>query len=289
MNGCSYIGQGVRRASDRFRLAVYLWLILLVLGLLAAAPVNSLIRNQLGQLYFPAKPLQPFELYLVDVFLANRHFLTSYAGFLLSFLSLAVVLFVFLNAGLFGRMLTPDPVVTFREFLADGCRHFWRFLLSLLMFLPFLAIFFLLYQLLSAPLNFWSRQAVTEWPAIIASNLSMLLAILLWTALRLFLDLVRIIIVHERKKVIPAYAAALLFLKRNFLKLWGLYLLLGLGVVLISFLLLISVGFSRSANPAGLFFSILLTQLFIIFRLFARQAFIGLEYIYFLENRGNQG
>ncbi|MDI6844643.1 MAG: hypothetical protein QME28_00725 [Candidatus Saccharicenans sp.] len=289
MNGCSYIGQGVRRASARFRLAVYLWLILMVLALLAAAPVNSLIRNQLGQLYFPVKPLQPFELYLVDVFLTNQHFFSSFAGFLLSFLSLAVVLFVFLNAGLFGRMLTPDPVVTFREFLADGCRHFWRFLLSLLVFLPFLAIFFLLYRLLSAPLNLWSRQAVTEWPVIIASNLRMLLAILLWTAFKLFLDLARIIIVHERKKVIHAYAAALRFLRRNFLKLWGLYLLLGLGVVLVSFLLLLSVSFSGSATPAGLFFSILLAQLFIIFRLFARQAFIGLEYIYFLENRGNQG
>lgn len=287
MNGCSYIGRGVRRASGRFRLAVYLWLILLALALLAAAPVNSLLRAQLGHLYLPEKPFQPFELYLVETFLASQQFFAPYAGFLLVFLGFGALLFVFLGAGLFGRMLTPDPVVTFREFLADGCRYFWRFFLSLLTFLPFLAVFLLLFRLLASPLNFWSRQAVTEWPVIISSNLRMLLAILLWTVFKLLLDLVRIIMIAEKKKVIPAYRAALGFLRRNFLRLWGLYLMLGLMVVVISVLWLLLGRLLGGKTGIGVLFFLLLSQTYLIFRLLARQTFIGMEYSYYLDHRGN--
>ncbi|MDI6850064.1 MAG: hypothetical protein QME69_09765 [Candidatus Saccharicenans sp.] len=287
MNVCSYIRSGFNRALVRFRLAVYLWLILLALALLAAAPVNSLLRTQLGHLYLPEKPFQPFELYLVEALLANQQFFAPYAGFLLVFLSFCVLLFVFLGAGLFGRMLTPDPVVTFREFLADGCRYFWRFGQSLLVFLPFLAVFLLLFRLLAAPLNLWARQAVTEWPVIISSNLRMLLAILLWTVFKLLLDLVRIITIAEKKKVIPAYAAALRFLRRNFIRLWGLYLILGLLVVLISALWLLLGRLLGGGAGSGVLFFLLLCQAYLIFRLLARQTFIGMEYSYYLNHRGN--
>ncbi|HAR35890.1 MAG TPA: hypothetical protein DCR87_03090, partial [Acidobacteria bacterium] len=175
MNPTLYLKPGFNRAISRFRLAVYLWLMLLLLAILAIAPVNFLLRQQLGHLYLPDHPLMPLEFSLLEVFLANQNLLAPYLSFLLVFILVSAVLFVFFSAGLFGRMLSPDPVVTFREFLADGCRHFWKFLLSLLVFLPFLVLMFLLFRLLALPLNLWSDRAVTEWPMLIASNLRMLL------------------------------------------------------------------------------------------------------------------
>jgi len=287
MNPTLYLKPGFNRAISRFRLAVYLWLMLLLLAILAIAPVNFLLRQQLGHLYLPDHPLMPLEFSLLEVFLANQNLLAPYLSFLLVFILVSAVLFVFFSAGLFGRMLSPDPVVTFREFLADGCRHFWKFLLSLLVFLPFLVLMFLLFRLLAMPLNLWSDRAVTEWPVLIASNLRMLLLILLWTAFKLLLDLVRIIMVTESRKVIPAYASALHFLRSNFFRLWGLYLLLGVAVTLISVLWLLLARLLSSGTPTGLVLIIILGQAYVLFRLLARQVFIGVEYSYYTSRKGD--
>ncbi|NPV83327.1 MAG: hypothetical protein HPY46_07085 [Candidatus Aminicenantes bacterium] len=283
----SYLNSGFNRTISRFRLSVYIWLILLVLALLALAPINSLLRNSLGHFYLPDKPVMPFELNLAEVFLANQKILSPYFGFLLTLMLLAGLIFTFLSAGLFGRMLSPDPVVTFREFLSDGARHFWKFFQSLLLFLPFLAVLLILFRLLSAPLNLWSSRAVTEWPVIISANLRMLVLVLLWTAFKLLLDLVRIIMVSESKKVIPAYVSALRFLKRHFLGLWGLYLLLGLAVIIISAFWFFVMRLLPAGVVPGVPAFIFLGQAYIIFRVLARQVFIGVEYAYYLRRKGD--
>ncbi len=283
----THLNSGINRSLSRLRLSVYIWLVLLFLALVALAPINSLLRSNLGHFYLPEKPLMPFEFNLVEVILANQQILTPYAGFLLTLMLLACLIFIFLSAGLFGRMLSPDPVVTFREFLADGARHFWKFILSLLAFLPFLAVFLILFQFLAAPLNWWSGRAVTEWPVIIASNLRLLILILLWTALKLLLDLARIIMLSGSKKVIPAYVSALLFLKHNFFGLWGLYLLLGLMVISISAFWLFLLRLFPAGTTPGVLALIIAGQVYIIFRVLARQVFIGVEYSYYLKRKGS--
>lgn len=282
----TYLNPGLNRTITRFRLSVYIWLILLVLALLALAPINSLLRNSLGHFYLPDKPVMPFELNLAEVFLANQEILSPYVGFLLTLLLLAGLIFTFLGAGLFGRMLSPDPVVTLREFISDGARHFWKFILSLLLFLPFLVLLLILFRLLTAPLNLWSSRAVTEWPVIISANLRMLVLILLWTAFKLFLDLTRIIMISESKKVITAYVSALRFLKRHFFRLWGLYLLLGLAVIIISAFWFFIMRLIPSGAGPGVLAFIALGQIYIIFRVLARQVFIGVEYAYYLRQKG---
>lgn len=287
MNLTLCLTNGFSRALSRFRLAVYLWLILLALAILAIAPVNFLLRQQLGHFYLSDHPLMPLEFNLLEVILANQSLLAPYISFLLILILISAVLFVFLSAGFFGRMLSPDPVVTFREFLADGCRHFWKFLLSLLIFLPFLLLLFLTFRLLILPLNLWSNQAVSEWPVLLASNLRMLVLILLWTAFRLLLDLVRIIMVTESRNVIPAYVSAIRFLRANFFRLWSLYLLTGAVVTLISLLWLLIVRLLAPGTPVGLLLIIILGQAYILFRLLARQVIIGVEYSYYTLRKRN--
>lgn len=287
MNLQTYIKPGFDRSLSRFRLAVYLWLVILALALVAIAPLNSLLRNSLGHFYLPDKPVMPFELNLAEVVLANQNILAPSAGFWLTLMLLSGLIFIFLSAGLFGRMLSPDPVVTFREFLADGARYFWKFILSLLLFLPFLAVLLVLFRLLAAPLNLWSSLAVTEWPVIISANLRMLVLILLWAAFKLLLDLARIIMVAESRKVIPAYAKAIRFLGHNFFGLWGLYLLLGLAVIIISVFWLFIMRLFPAGSGPGILAFIILGQAYIIFRVLARQLFIGVEYAYYLRRKGD--
>jgi len=223
----------------------------------------------------------PFELNLVEIFLVNQNLLASYFNFFLVTILLTVVLAVFLSGGLFGQMIDPVDRVSFSHFLAAGCRYFGRFLLSLVLFIPFLAVFFIVFKLLSAPLNLWSARAVSERPVILAGWLSLVLLALLWPAFKVILDLVRIFIVTEAKKVTASYASALKFLERHFFQLWGLYLLVTLAVVVISGIWLAICRLLSPARPGSLLVLILLGQAFVLFRLLARQVLIGVEYSYF--------
>jgi len=281
MAAISFLKSGFDRASQKFKLSIYLWLIIIVVSLIALLPVNFQITTALGHLSWPENSLMPFELNLVEIFLTNQNLLATYFIFLLVIILLSAVLSVFLSGGLFGQMINPGNRISFPNFLAAGCRYFGRFLLSLVLFIPFLAVFFLVFKLLSAPLNFWSAQAVSDWPVILAGWLSLVLLALLWPAFKVILDLVRIFMVAESKKVTASYASAFKFLRHHFFQLWGLYLLVTLAVVVVSAIWLAICRLLSPAQPGSLFALILLGQAFVLFRLLARQVLIGVEYSYF--------
>jgi hypothetical protein len=281
----NYLEAGLNRALSRFRLTIYLWLIISVIALIAITPVSSLIRSNLGALALPEGRPMPFELNVLEVLIANQNILASYAVFLIAIVLISALFFVFLNGGLFGRMLSQDYRITLSDFLADGCRYFWKFIFSLIVFLPLLILLFLLFRVLATPFNIWSERAITEWPVIISASLRILLFVLLFTAFKLLLDLVRIIIVTESKKVFPAYGQALKFLGRHFFSLWGLYLLLGLAVILISLGWLLVVQQFSSSHLAGMLIGIILAQAFLLFRVLARQVFIGVEFSYYSKRK----
>jgi len=281
MGAISFLKSGFNRAGQKFKLSVYLWLIIMVVCLILVLPVNSQIRTSLGHLSWPEHSLMPFELNLVEIFLVNQNLLASYFNFFLVTILLTVVLAVFLSGGLFGQMIDPVDRVSFSHFLAAGCRYFGRFLLSLVLFIPFLMVFFLVFKILSAPLNLWSARAVSERPVILAGWLSLVLLALLWPAFKVILDLARIFIVAESKKVIASYASALKFIGRHFFPLWGLYLLVTLAVVIISAIWLAICRLLSAAQPGSLFVLILFGQAFVLFRLLTRQVLIGVEYSYF--------
>jgi len=281
MAAISFLKSGFDRASQKFKLSIYLWLIIMVVSLIVLLPVNFQITTALGHLSWPENSLMPFELNLVEIFLTNQNLLATYFIFLLVIILLSAVLSVFLSGGLFGQMINPGDRISFSHFLAAGCRYFGRFLLSLILFIPFLAVFFLVFKLLSAPLNFWSAQAVSDWPVILAGWLSLVLLALLWPAFKVILDLARIFMVAESKKVTASYASAFKFLRRHFFQLWGLYLLVTLAVVVVSAIWLAICRLLSPAQPGSLFALILLGQAFVLFRLLARQVLIGVEYSYF--------
>lgn len=288
MRTAYFINSGIRQGFSRFKLAIYLWLIILPFALVAIVPLTSIVRNHLGHFYFSQPPFMPFELHLVEVFMANQNIFQPYLSLILTVIFLFGLLSIFLNAGVFGRMIDLEKKITFRDFLADGCHHFWQFFLTFISSLPFFVLIFLVYRLLALPLNLWIDNAITEWPVILGSNLKLLLAILFSTVFKLLFDLVRIIIASESKKVIPALGTALSFLKRHFFKLWWLYLITAFIFIIISLLFLLVGRLFTTNNAAGVLVIIILGQAYIFFRIFTRLVFIGLETSYYFENRGVQ-
>ncbi|MGB9764612.1 MAG: hypothetical protein ACPLZD_04575 [Candidatus Saccharicenans sp.] len=281
----SYLFPGTKSALIKFKLAIYLWLIIIILALVAVAPLNHLVRANLSHLYLGQPAFIPFELHLIEIFIAHQDFFQPYLYLLLILFSLTAIIFIFLDAALFGRMITSERKITFSDFLADGSRYFWSFFLSTLLYLPIFILFFLLSRFLAFPLNIWAGKSVTEWPVIISSNLKLLLFILLWTASKLIFDLIRIIIIKDQKTVLLALRQAWFFLSKHFFSLWGLYLLVGLIFVLISIIFLFIGRLISAEHLFGLVLMIILAQAYIVFRLFIRMVFIGFENSYYEKNR----
>jgi hypothetical protein len=285
MKTADYLDSGIKQGLSRFRLAVYLWLIILIFSFIAVFPLTSVIRINLGHFYLSRPALMPFELHLAEVFMANRNIFQPYFSLLLIIILLLGLFSVFLNAGVFGRMVKPEKKIGFMDFLDDGCRHFCQFFLAVLISLPFFLLLLLVYRVLVWPLNAWTSNTSSQWPVIIGSNLRMLVFILLWTVFKLLFDLVRIIIVSESKKVIPALHTALNFLKKQFFKLWGLFLMIGFCFAIISLAFLLLGRLFSTGSLAGILIIIVLGQAYIFFRLLTRLVFIGVETSYYFENR----
>jgi hypothetical protein len=283
-----YLSSGIKQGLSRFKLAVYLWLIILGFSVVAIAPVSSIIKNNLGNFYPGRPPLLPFELHLVEVFMANQNIFQPYFSLVLTIILVFGLLTVFLNAGVFGRMTDREKKINFRDFLNDGCRYFWQFFLTVLISLPFFVLLLGLYRLLGTPVKAWTAEATTEWPFVIGSNLRMIIFILLWTIFKMLFDLVRIIIVSESKKLLPSLGSALRFLKNHFFKLWWLDLIIGFGFVIVSAIFLMAGRFLSTSHLAGVLVIIILSQAYLLFRLFTRLVFIGVETSYYSENRGAQ-
>jgi hypothetical protein len=280
-----YLKLGFKTGIKKFKLVIYLWLIVLILAMLAAAPLNYLLRINISHLFIEKPPFMPFELHLAEIFIANQNFFSPYFYFLFFLFLLVIVFSIFLNAGLFSRLITSESRITFSEFLADGSYYFGKFFLATLIYLPFFILLFALFRLLALPVDIFTEKAVSEWPMVIGSNLKILLFILLWTVFKLIFDLVRIIMIFESKKVLPALEQTFSFLKKHFFSLWGLYLILGLIFVVFSAIFLIVGRLLSSSQLFSLIITILLTQAIVIFRIFARTVFIGLEYCYYKENK----
>ena len=83
MAAINFLKSGFNQAISKFRLSVYLWLLIMAISLIIIIPISSQIRANLGHLSWSEKPLMPFELNLMEIFLASQNFLASYIIFLL--------------------------------------------------------------------------------------------------------------------------------------------------------------------------------------------------------------
>lgn len=275
---------GIEKGLTLYRLALYLWVFFLVFSFLAAMPLISIVEKNLGH-SLPGQPVaMPFELRVVEILLNHQIIFAPYVTLLMVLVFIMAFAAAFINAGLFGRTIAEENV-SLGAFFTDGTRFFWRFFISAIMFIPFLIIILILYRLLVSPLNVWTEKALTEWPLIIASNLRMVFLLLLWSIYRMSLDLVRIILVREESRVVPAFRVAFRFLKRHFLRFWILFLLLGLFYLLLMLILFLMGKIFPVENLSGVIMLIILSQIQLLFRLLSRLIFVSAENCYYLANK----
>lgn len=271
-------GKGIASAGRKPRILAVLWAFNVLASGLAAAPFLFLLYRDLGHSALGETLRSVDFLWVGDAAYKYQDAAPAVVGGAIAMIGLAVLLSIFLNGGVVGRLVDKDGSAKLGPFFADCGRFFWPYLGLFLMALPFYAVAFGgLVGLFSALVGGWERNAATEWTTLILANLRFLLALVLLTIVQLIFDYARIITAAENdRRPFHALGGSLAFIGKRFFRSWGLFLLIGLvvagGTVLLIFL-------SGTLPGTGAFVpaAIALMQLSVVFRLWGKMLFFSAQ------------
>lgn len=273
------IAGGMGTTFRKPRLPVILYAVNVLFALAAAVPFLFIVQKELGHSLLGLS-VRPVDLmWLGEAVLAHQEAFPALVAGSVVIGILYLVLHIFLNGGIVGRLLDREGPASLAAFAADCGRLFWRYVRLFLLSLVFYALTFaVLLRLVSALFEPIKAGAVTEWLPLILSNLHFLIALLLLSIVHMIVDYARIAAAaDEERRVFRALRHALTFLRPRFFKAWALYLLIVLGTVagsVVFYAVLKPLGAPATVPVVLGFFWM---QLYVVFRIWIRTLFVAAQ------------
>ncbi len=261
------------------RLLVILYVVNLVFAVFVALPLLVLVQSELGASIWGSS-VRPVDLmWLGEAVLKYQESLPALLAAAVAGGVLYLVLHIFLNGGIVGRLLDREGPARLAAFAGDCGRYFWRFvrlfLMSLLFYVLTLGVFMQLVSALFRPLD---ENAATEWLPLILSNVHFLIALLLLSIVHMIIDYTRIAVVaDEEKKVLRALRHALTFLRKRFFRAWAIYLVIVALTLAGSVIFHAVLGRLGAAGLAPVVVGLVWMQFYIIFRIWIRTLFVAAQ------------
>lgn len=256
-----------------------LYAVNVVFSAAAAVPFLIIAQTELGHSLLGSSVRPADLMWLGETALKYGDALPALLAGLLVAAVLYLALQIFLNGGVFGRLLDREGKATLAAFAGDCGRYFGRFTRIFLISLFFLFLTFgIVLELVSALIGPAMKSAPTEWLPLILSNAHFLIALLLLSVVHMVVDYTRIAVVaDDERRVLKALRHALIFLKRRFFRAWGLYLLIAgtalAGTIVLSALL----GLLGGPGPAPVVAAFAVMQIYILYRLLVRMLFVAAQ------------
>ncbi len=273
-------GQGIGTAARKGRILVFLWTIYFLFSLLIIAPFYFLLENQFSRSLLGEKLFGGVEmLWLGDLVYKFQDIPPLLSGCMIGSAVLSLLLLVFLNGGIIGRLAAVEERVTMGNFFGDCGRYFGRlFRVFLLSLVGYIAVFGILSRFISIPFRIWSKGASSQWTTLISSSLRLLVLLLLFSVVKMFFDYVKVTLVAEdSRKTVRATLRNFRFLGRRFFKAWALFLLVGVLFV-ISTIVYLAVAKAMPKAGIGPLLLFLWQQAYILVRLWITILFFATEY-----------
>jgi hypothetical protein len=280
MGNIKLFGQGFGTAARQGRMVALLWSVYFLFSLLVVAPIYFLLESQLSRSLLGGKLFAGVELlWLGDLVYKFQDIPPLLRGSMIGTSILFLVLLVFLNGGIIGRIAAAEGRFTLGSFFADCGRNFGRlFRVFLISLIGYLLIFGILGRFVSLPFRIWSKGASTEWTTLASSSLRLLVLLLLFSIVKMFFDYVKVTLVMEdNRKALRTTLRNFRFLGRRFFKAWTLFLLVGLFFVISTIIYLVV---AKALPKAGIgpLLLFLWQQAYIAVRLWISILFFATEY-----------
>jgi hypothetical protein len=276
-------GKGFEATNKRIRIGLYLWLANFLFSLLILTPFYFMLNKGFSRSLLADQLARGVDfLWLGDIIYKYKDSYSVFLGWLIIPGIFFLLLSVFLNGGIIGRVASQEEGISLSNFLADCGKYFFRFFrVFLLSSVVYIVVFGFLFKIISLPLDLWNKNASTEWPLLISSNLKLLLLVLIFSIIRMFFDYVKVrMVVEDSRKSLRATLLNASFIGKRFFKAWFLYLLVGL----ITFIF--GIGYLAVYQPlpkAGflLFVAFIWQQAYLFSRMWAKIFFFSTEYHFF--------
>jgi len=273
------IANGLGTSVRKPLVLAVLYAVNVVFAAAAAVPFLIIAQTELGHSLLGSSVRPADLMWLGETALKYGDALPALLAGLLVAAVLYLALQVFLNGGVFGRLLDREGRATLAAFTGDCGRYFGRFTRIFLVSLVFLFLTFgIVLELVSALIGPAMKSAPTEWLPLILSNAHFLIALLLLSIVHMVVDYTRIAVVADNeRRVLKALRHALIFLKRRFFRAWALYLLI-VGAALAG-----TIGLSAVLGPLGgpgtatVIAAFAVMQIYILFRLLVRMLFVAAQ------------
>jgi hypothetical protein len=273
------IANGIGTTLRKPLLPIILYVINIVFAAVVALPILVIVQSELGHSFLGSN-VRPFDLgWLGEAALKYGDALPALLGGLVAGALLYLVLHVFLNGGIVGRLLDREGGTTLSAFFWDCGRYFWRFVRAFLVSLVFLALTFgIVLRLVSALIEPLRESAVTEWLPLILANLHFLAALLLLSIAHMIFDYARIAVVaDEERKVLKALRHALNFLRKRFWRAWAIYLLIAAGTLAGTVVFYAVMGPLGRPGVPFVLAGFVWMQVYVFFRIWIRTLFVSAQ------------
>lgn len=275
--------QGFLTTNRKIRMAVYLWLINFLFSAVVITPIYLLISKDTSRSLMAEQLSRGIDLlWLGDVIYKYKNFYPALLGWFIIPGIFFLLLYIFLNGGIIGRIAAQDEGVSLSNFFADCGKYFFRFFrVFLLSIVGYIVVFGIIFKLFSALFGLWEKNASTEWPLLFSSNLKFLVMVLLFSIVRMFFDYVKVrLVVEDSRKSIRAALLNFAFIGKRFLKAWFLYLLVGLIAVIFG---VIYLAVYQSLSKIGLMLVIafIWQQVYLLSKMWTKILFFSTEYHFY--------
>ncbi len=277
-------GHSFRLTRKKARMLLYLWLVNFFFALLIIAPFYFLLQKDFSRSVMGEKMFQGMDmLWIGDLIYKYQNISSLLAGWLLVPFSLFVVLQIFLNGAVLGRIASGEDRVNLAGFLSDGAKYFGRFFRVFLLSLAgYLLVFGLFGRLLSIPFKLWTQSAATQWTSFFSSSVRLLFFLLLFSIVKMFFDYVKVrLVTEDSRKALRAFLLNFPFLGKRFFRAWALFLLVGFVFLAFSLLYLVVVRWIPGSGAGPLLILFLWQQAYMVARLGTAILFFATEYQFF--------
>lgn len=300
-----------RRVIGAPALAASLLVVTILTALPLAAALGSMINDQLGASVVANKPAWNWDEQWAAEFAAQAqgigrtltHEIIGFGG-TLKILSDIIdrqsinpalagaaaaygLLWIFLSGGILDRLARGRPVRAGGFFAACG-GYFGRMLrLGVVMLAIYWALFRYLHPwLLTRVYDHYTRNMTAERSGLLFRlGLYLVFALVLFTVNMIF-DYAKVrLVVEDRRSVISGLGASMRFLRRRFLRAFGLYLLNGLGFVMVLRLWFAAEPQAWESVPWAFF----VAQLYLLGRIWLRLVFVASEVVFFQGELAHAG
>ncbi|MGZ5479065.1 MAG: hypothetical protein ACXWGZ_05690 [Candidatus Aminicenantales bacterium] len=279
MGAFKAIVNGMGTTLRKPRILIILYVVNILFALVVAFPFLALVQSELGYSLLGMN-IRPVDLmWIGEAVLKHQDALAAIVSGFVACGFAYLVLHVFLNGGIVGRLLDREGPADLASFWGDCGRYFWRFVRLFLVSLLFLVLSLgIVMKLVSALFTPLSEAAVTEWPPLILSNLHFLIALLLLSIVHMIIDYARIAVVaDEERKVLKALRHALTFLKKRFFRAWAIYLLIVAATVAGSVVFYVVLGGLGAPAVVQVVAAFVWMQLYVVFRIWIRTLFVAAQ------------